>query len=151
MEERLRQIGLTEEQIAAVLEALEVNVPDKGLDGEVERLRKEVEDYKVRFREVSADRIIEEALRKAGAKSIKACKALIDIDSLEFDGKNVVGLDEQIKKLASDEETAFLFEKKNERRLKGVKPESSSGKPSVKDFSSFRYDDWNEYYKRKNK
>ena len=150
MEEKLRQIGLTEEQIAAVSKVLAEVGSFEEQTGELERLRKEVEDYKDRFKEVSADRIIEDALRNAGAKSIKACKALIDMDSLEFDGKNVIGLDEQIKKLASDEETAFLFEKKGSFKLKGVKPRSSAGKAGAKDFSSFKYDDWDEYF-RKNK
>ena len=56
---------------------------------------------------------VEQALGLAKAKNIKAVKALLDTDSLKLDKDGTVkGLTEQIDKLISDKDTAFLFESK---------------------------------------
>lgn len=47
-------------------------------------------------------------LSQANARNLTACKSLIDIEKLSFDGQNVSGLDEQIQKIVT--ENPFLFE-----------------------------------------
>ncbi|MCC8097987.1 MAG: phage scaffolding protein, partial [Eubacterium sp.] len=118
-----------------------------GENSETERLKQEISEYKEKIRELEAQGLIDDELRKAGARNIRAVRALIDFESLEIQGNKVIGLDEQIKELVSNEDTAFLFSKK--QGLKGIKPAYSSGKPSKKDFKDFKYDDWDEYYKKK--
>ncbi len=142
MKEKLSEIGLTTEQIEQVME-----IVGEGTGGEAERLRQEISEYKEKIRELEAQGIIDEELRKAGARNVKAARALIDFEALEIQGSKVIGLDEQIKKLAAGEDTAFLFSRR--QGLKGVKPAFSSDKPSKKDFKDFKYDDWDEYFKKK--
>lgn len=51
---------------------------------------------------------IDIALTKAGAKNIKAAKALIDSDSVEVTESGITGLDEQLNELKEKESYLFL-------------------------------------------
>ncbi|MCD8089346.1 MAG: phage scaffolding protein [Clostridiales bacterium] len=144
MKEKLAEIGLTPEQITQVMEI----TSESGDSGEMSRLKQEITEYKEKIKELEAQSIIDDELRKAGARNVRAVRALIDFESLEIQGNKVTGLEEQIKALAEGEDTAFLFSRK--QGLKGVKPSFSSGKPAKKDFKDFNYDDWDEYFKKKN-
>ncbi|MCD7905045.1 MAG: phage scaffolding protein [Clostridiales bacterium] len=156
MKEKLSELGLTEEQISRVIEIIgsagsgsgenSGNIGNVG-NGETERLKQEIIEYKERIKELEAQSVIDDELRKAGARNVRAVRALIDFENLEIQGSKVTGLEEQIKALTAGEDTAFLFSKK--QGLKGVKPAFSSGKPSKKDFKDYSYDDWDEYFKRK--
>lgn len=50
---------------------------------------------------------IEQALKNAGAKNIASVQALIDFDSVTFDGLEISGLDEQINSIRENND--FLF------------------------------------------
>lgn len=152
MKEKLKELGLSEEQILKIMSILETSEDGResvGLKNEVEKLRREARDYEERINELKADSIICEELRKAGARNIKACKALLDAERLLYDEESgkVIGLDEQIKELVSGSDTSFLFGRRS--GLKGVRPAYSSGKPEKKDFKDFKYKDWVEYYRNK--
>lgn len=56
------------------------------------------------------DFAIERALTAAKPKNAKAVAALLDREKLKFAGGEVIGLDQQIKALKEDADTAFLFE-----------------------------------------
>lgn len=57
------------------------------------------------------DFAVEKALTGAKAKNIKAVKALLELGEAKLDKDgNVKGLDEQIEKLRSGDDTKFLFE-----------------------------------------
>ena len=56
------------------------------------------------------DSAITVALTKAGARNNKAAAALLDVDKIQIaDDGTVTGLDEQIKSLSKDKDTAFMF------------------------------------------
>lgn len=92
---------------------------EKFKDVDIEGLKGEVEKYKTAAAEAKANSeaeieklqfgyILDSALKEAGAKSSKAVKALLDHDGLKLNGENIVGLDEQIKKIKT--ESGYLFE-----------------------------------------
>lgn len=83
--------------------------------------------YAAELKAVQINSAVEKELTAAGAKNLKAVKALLEgLDKAELDGENVKGLADQIKKLKAGEDTKFLF---NEAApgFKGVKGGSGSG------------------------
>ena len=78
--------------------------------------------FKADIKALLVNSIVERDLFKAGAKNIKAAKALlVDLDKAELDGENVKGLADQIKKLQEDEGSKFLFDDRGSQ-LKGLVP-----------------------------
>lgn len=88
--------------------------------------------YAAELKAVQINSAVEKELTAAGAKNLKAVKALLEgLDAAELDGENVKGLAEQIKKLKAGEDTKFLF---NEAApgFKGAKAGSDpKGNPGV--------------------
>ncbi len=109
------------------LEALKKSSGDaEALKTEIAKLQDEnkaaADKYKADVKALLVNSIVERDLFKAGAKNIKAAKALLnDLDKAELDGENVKGLADQIKKLQEDEGSKFLFEDKG-AQLKGFVP-----------------------------
>ena len=80
-------------------------------------------DLKEEFRKERMEDAIQVALEKADSKNIKALRALIDFDSVNFDEGKLTGLSEQIEKLK--EECDFLFFEEEEEKpkfTKGIAP-----------------------------
>lgn len=77
---------------------------------------------------------IELELIKAGAKNVAITSKVIDKDLISFDKKgNLIGLDSQIEKLKSEEDTSFLFnleEVKEAKEEATVKEEKESPLPN---------------------
>lgn len=66
--------------------------------------------YAAELKAVQINSAVEKELTAAGAKNLKAVKALLEgLDKAELDGENVKGLADQIKKLKTGEDTKFLF------------------------------------------
>ena len=66
--------------------------------------------YAADLKAVQINNAVEKELTAAGAKNLKAVKALLEgLDKAELDGENVKGLADQIKKLKAGEDTKFLF------------------------------------------
>lgn len=88
-----------------------------------ESKRRELE-YEKRLEESKIDSMIESALHGAKAKSIKAVRAYLDTSKLKLDGETLKGLDEQIKSIRENEETAFLFQNDAPAKspLSGISP-----------------------------
>ena len=83
--------------------------------------------YAADLKAMQISNAVEKELTAAGAKNLKAVKALLnDLDKAELDGESVKGLADQIKALKEAEDTKFLF---NEAApgFKGVKGGSGSG------------------------
>ena len=60
--------------------------------------------------QMTIDNTIENALIKANAKTNKAVKALIDMESITIDENgNVIGLEKQIEDIKNSDDTAYLF------------------------------------------
>ena len=99
--------------------------------------KKQKEAYEEQIRNIRIDSAIETALTKAGARNIKAARALLNMESLSLDEKGeVVGLDEQVKGLTDSEETGFLF---NATDVQGYVPGAGNDGPAV-DTSKMNYE-----------
>lgn len=83
------------------------------LKAEIEKLQGEnkaaAEKYAADMKALALNNAIEKALTAAGAKNLKAVKALLDVTNAEMDGETVKGLDAQIKALKDDAGSSFLF------------------------------------------
>lgn len=97
------------------LKEIEKNVGDnEDLKNQIANLqndnKKASEKYKAEIEQLKINSAVEMALTKAGAKTLKACKALLDNDNIKLDNDgNVIGIDEQIKNLSEAEDTKYLF------------------------------------------
>lgn len=114
------------------LEALK-KVDAEGLKAEIEKLQNENKAAKEKFdgdlKRLQINNAVEKALLGAKAKNIKAVKALLDLESAEFDGETVKGLADQLKKLQEGEDSKFLFDlQANNQQFKGIKPSESGDK-----------------------
>lgn len=99
--------------------------------------------------QMKVDSAVEKALTEAGAKNIKAVRALLDLDDAKFDKDgSIKSLKDQVDKLLADESTKFLFEVQGQggqqkQTFKGFQPGASSEqKPGVEiDTSKMNYDE----------
>lgn len=66
------------------------------------------EDAKATLNKVKFDFALDNALTGAKARNLKAVKALLDVDSLKYEGDKIVGLDEQLQSLRDS--AGYLFE-----------------------------------------
>lgn len=137
----------------------------KASAGDNADLKKQIEDlqtenatakatHESELNQLKIDFSVEKALTGAKAKNIKAVKALLELGEakLDKDGK-VKGLDEQIEKLRSGDDTKFLFEaqkqQKQQQNFKGFQPgasgEQKPGEGEKVDFSKMSYDELTAY------
>jgi glutamine synthetase adenylyltransferase len=86
-------------------------------------------EYESKLKQVKLDAAVELALTAAKAKNTKAVRALLNLEKAEFDGDQVKGLEDQIKKLKEAEDSKFLFDATDSKpNFKGAKPgEGSDG------------------------
>ena len=88
-------------------------------------------NYESEMNQLKVEYAVEKALTGAKAKNIKAVKALLDLDDAKLDKEgNVKGLQEQIDKLVSGEDTKFLFNdvqsEQQQQTFKGFQPGATS-------------------------
>ncbi len=100
---------------------------------EVEKLKTALEtqkqDYESKILRMMLDHSVETALIRAGARCVKAAKALIDEDKIQIeDNKRISGIDEQINALKADSKTAFLFE--DGEVVKTMVPQEAADRPA---------------------
>ena len=74
--------------------------------------KKAKQEYANNIKTMHINHAIDTALAAAKAKNVKAVRALLDVDSLEYDEEKgkVLGLTKQINKLTESDDTKFLFE-----------------------------------------
>lgn len=89
---------------------------------------KTAEDYEQKLTAQKYDFALEKALAKAGAKSTKAVKALVDLEKVKLDGEDLIGLEEQVKSI--QEEHDYLF---GGTELKGRTPNKTGETPPPAD------------------
>lgn len=137
----------------------------KASAGDNADLKKKIEDlqtenatakatHESELNQLKIDFAVEKALTGAKAKNIKAVKALLELGEAKLDKDgNVKGLDEQIEKLRSGDDTKFLFEaqkqQKQQQNFKGFQPGASEkqkpGEGEKVDFSKMSYDELTAY------
>ena len=96
---------------------------NKAIEGfkamDVEGIKKAADDWKAKAEKADADRAAEiatlqfnhaldGALSGAKAKNVKAVKALLNMEGLKLNGEEIVGLNDQLAKLKTDND--YLFE-----------------------------------------
>ncbi len=86
------------------------------LASELEKMRTESKELEQRHKEeiinINKNNAVDNALMRAGARTLKAVKALIDTDNIVIDENgDIKGLEEQIKTLQEGEDTKYLFDK----------------------------------------
>lgn len=84
------------------------------------------------IKRLKIDTAVDMAVATAKAKNVKAVKALLDLDKAELDEDGTVkGLAEQLKKLATASDSAFMFEtEKQQQKFDGFKPGEKGGEPN---------------------
>lgn len=90
---------------------------DEDLKAQIEQLqsknKEDAEQYQSDLAKTKIDYQTDMALTKAGAKNVKAVKALLDAETIQLDKDgNLTGLDEQLESVKKDND--FLFEQKAE-------------------------------------
>lgn len=127
------------------LETLKKSSGDNAaLQQQIADLQKANEDQReahdAEIAQLRLDNAVEAALLTAGAKNVKAVRALMDADKLrlEKDG-TVTGLSDQIKAIQKSD--AYMFAEKQQPQLKGFQPGASGDvKPDGKvDISKMTY------------
>lgn len=113
------------------------------LNGEIERLQAENKSAKEESDKLIATMKLEggikDALHSAQAKDVTKVMKLLDMDAISVDKDgNIVGLDDQIKALSSDELTRSWFGN-NPVLPKGAEPNPSGGNPAQKKLSEMSY------------
>lgn len=91
-------------------------------------------DYAAQLKALKISNAVELALTGAKARNNTAAKALLAdfISKAELaDDGTVKGLADEVKKLAADEKTAFLFEKAAPGGFKGAKPAEKGDPPGI--------------------
>ena len=106
---------------------------NKELKNKIEALeegnKKTREDYEAKIKQIKIDNAVDVSLKDAGAKNLKAVRALLDLDGLKIDGDSIDGLKEQIESLQKDEGTSFMFDTKEPQvMITGGKPANGTGK-----------------------
>ncbi len=162
--EELLSLGLTEEQAEKVLaEITELQKSLKERDKQLEELKKASGDnaelqkqitalqqqnaeqakaHKAELAQLKLDNAIDNALTAAGAKNLKAVRALLDMEKLQMgeDGK-LQGWPEQLEALQKSD--GYLFAEAQQPTFRGFQPAASSdGVPAGQvDTSKMNYEE----------
>lgn len=119
-----KQVGDNEELAGTITALQEANKTQKA-------------NYEAQIRSIKINGAVESALTKAGARNIKAARAMLNMDTVSLDEKGeAVGLNEQIEALKADEATGFLFTAQN---VQGYVPGQGSDEPAI-DTSKMNYE-----------
>lgn len=125
---------------------------------ELESLRVEGEQlqgaHDDNMKQLKRDHAIQTELVKAKAKNPKVIRSLLDLERVEItEGGSLLGLDEQIEDLQKNPNTTDFFEEEQEKAFKGFQPgRQVQSKPSGEvDISKMSYEQFEDYYARKNK
>lgn len=96
----------------------------------------EAEANTTRFNEIKRDSAIEIALTKAGARNLKAAKALLDLDKIEVNEDGIKGLDEQITGLTESDDYLFGSGETTGQFANGGNPSGTSSNGGADAFKS---------------
>lgn len=84
-------------------------------------------EYENKIANIQKTHAIENGVRDAKGKNVKAIMALLDIDKITHENGEVKGLSEQLKTLQEDETSSFLFGDVGGNPPAGTKPGDSQG------------------------
>lgn len=113
----ITNLGIQEDLASQLLELFNTS-----LDEELSKKQLQMEDdYKLQLENVKLDSLIDQQLINAGAKNLKAVKALIDLSKLQKVDKDTIN--QLIEQLKNSQDTSFLFHSKQTgEKFLGFKP-----------------------------
>ena len=98
-------------------------VDAEGLQAKIDELQQQNErtktEYEQKLQQQAFEHRLENSLKDAGVRNVKAVKALLDTESIKLDGDKLLGLDDQLKGL--QESDPYLF---------ATKDDGQEGKPN---------------------
>ena len=84
-------------------------------------------NYDKTVADMKRDYAVNNSIRDAKAKNVKAVRALLDMDKVKMDGETVVGLKDQLDALAKSDAYLFDVEDTNPKVKGGFEPGKGSG------------------------
>ena len=114
------------------LETLKKSAGDsEKLQAQISKLQEEnkktKEAHDAQIKQMAKDNLMNLALTNAGARSVKAVRAMLNLDAVEVDGDTLKGFDEQIAKLK--ESDSWMFNGEVKPTIKGTQAADGTGKP----------------------
>lgn len=91
-----------------------------------EENKKSKEAHEAQIKQMAKDNLMNLALTNAGARSVKAVRAMLNLDAVDVDGDTLKGFDEQIAKLK--ESDAWMFNDVKPT-IKGTNAAEGTGNP----------------------
>lgn len=92
-------------------------------------------DLDAKVSEILKSHAIENSVRDANAKNIKAVMALLDMEKIKYEDNQLEGISEQLETLKNGEDTSFLFGTESQKLPSGIKltnpPGGDGGKPTT--------------------
>ncbi len=113
--------GLNQEQAEAILEIYNEEINNFVSKADYDALKEKIgtleqdsraadEKHRAEIESLKINSAIDMALTNAGAKTLKACKAMLDMDGIKLSKDGcITGLNEQLKALREGEDTKYLF------------------------------------------
>lgn len=74
--------------------------------------------------EIQKTHAIENSVRDANAKNVKAVMALLDMDKITYESGELKGVTEQLETLTTGEDTSFLFGSVGNQKISGATPQN---------------------------
>lgn len=99
--------------------------------------KEQAKAYAAKIQQMSKDNALNLALTNAKAKNVKAVRALLDLDKVQLDGENLIGLEEQLTKLR--ESDAYMFDGEVKPVISGTKAAEGSGTPPAAQPGSYEH------------
>lgn len=131
-----KQLGERDEQLKGLKDSVKDNEKlTKQITDLEEANKKATTEYQDKITEIQRNHAIENGVRDAKAKNIKAVTALLDMSKITFADDKLTGFTEQIEALKKGEDTSFLFteEQKNPPAPSGMNlnnpPAGNGGNP----------------------
>lgn len=99
--------------------------------------QKAAQDFEGKMASQQLNSAIELAIHQAGAKNVKAIKALLNADNIKLDGEKLLGFDDQIKALR--ESDTYLFNEGGKPSVGGGSNPAGGGggKPATMEMNDF--------------
>lgn len=92
-------------------------------------------DLDTKVSEILKNHAIENSVRDANAKNVKAVVALLDVEKIKYEDNQLEGISEQLEALKNGEDTSFLFGAEGQHLPAGIKltnpPGGDGGKPAT--------------------
>ena len=110
IEELTKQIGDRDAQLKELKNAVKDNETLTSKITELETANKNATtEYQTKITEIQKNHAIENGVRDAKAKNVKAVVALLDMSKITYADDKLTGLSEQLEALQKGEDTNFLF------------------------------------------